>query len=599
MIMSRLNFKIIAALLLTVAGALGSVNPVGVDAMAGASWRTGAALETDGQYGTAGYVIFGLNVDDSTYLQPFDVTAGNAGNEYRLPPGITDITTVDTNIGMWSGNGNFGQMEDPLTNVLTSAPVLANSAGLRQYTITRGTNAAWRLTCLTASGDDQGTSITVRVDDGSGGQSLTWEHVANGLVYHVFDITAGTTPIVVTLTSAPQNRSLVGVAFDAVPVSNVPPSFVIQPAPAEVVQGGPASFNVSASGTGVSFQWQKNLVAIPGAQGATYSFLNTAADAGASYRCVATNAGGSVISDAALLTLLPPDPASPAYRATVTGETGLLAYFPFDGDIGSAVTNRQIAAQGGTLRPGAVLTGNVAEIVGTAGLRGDAGLTPETAWEFLDGKGAVEAVLYQDSNVGYNPCFFSIRSSAGVRYSLHAGGSGNILYFWNGLTLVSWPTPKNMIGRRSHIVITFEADRVDAYFDGLPLGEKTNPLGAGTNISVQIGSSTESSSEMWNGTVDEVALYNVPLSPEAVNRHASAWFGAVPSPVITSATVSGSDLILAVTTESFFTYRLETSPDLRTPWIVSGSPMLGTGDEILITVPLDGTARFYRIRVYQ
>ena len=37
-----------------------SVTIIGVDLKTGANWRTGANLDTDQEYGTSGYVIFGL-----------------------------------------------------------------------------------------------------------------------------------------------------------------------------------------------------------------------------------------------------------------------------------------------------------------------------------------------------------------------------------------------------------------------------------------------------------------------------------------------------------------------------------------------------------
>ena len=105
-----MNTKIISTLLLTAAAAEATVSPVGVDTTAAANWRTGAktTIEADGEYGTSGYVVFGLNANNGVYTQPFDVSSGNMANAYSLPAGISDVTTIDTNIGMWSGNGNFG-----------------------------------------------------------------------------------------------------------------------------------------------------------------------------------------------------------------------------------------------------------------------------------------------------------------------------------------------------------------------------------------------------------------------------------------------------------------------------------------------------------
>jgi hypothetical protein len=901
-----MNTKIISTLLLTAAAAEATVSPVGVDTIAGANWRTGATLEADAQYGTSGYVVFGLNATNGVYTPGFDISPANAANAYSLPAGISDVTTIDTNIGMWSGNGNFGQMQDPANgNALTAAPVLANSAGTRQFTINRITSEAWRLTLMTASGDGEGTLYNVAVDDGTGERTQTWDHLANGLVYHVFDITAGTDPISVTVTTTGQNRSLTGMAFDPVPVVIPPPAIVVPPAAATVVQGGPATFTVSAAGSGVTLQWQRNGGDIPGATSATYHFLTTAADHGAAYRCVATNGSGSATSDPATLTLTAPaprtadyrtainaeasriaffpfdgdiglavtntgnaltggtvnqgvltgspslvvgtaalagsaslsadpawefaddstgtveafihhtaatphnpcifsirqtalntrmslhadaagtkfyfwngaaaavwdapvntigrrthvafvfdagsvtayadgvslgtqavplgsgsglpaqigasdggtaeafagsvdevaifsdalpaasiaahasawygplpeitvhplsqtvvegapvtfsvssigpdlryqwrrntvviptatnsslqvvtaaadngvvydcivtntagsdtsDPAtlilvaeaprSAAYHAAITAEPGKLAYFPFDGDIGPAVTNTISATNGGTLRGTSSLAGAAAEVVGTTGLRGTAGLTADAEWEFPDGTGSVEAMLYQSGTAGANPCFFSIRDSASVRYSLHGATNGGALFFWNGSAVSQWTTPRNMIGRRSHVVITFDNGNVTAYFDGVPLGTRGNGLGGGTGISTQIGSATENSAELWPGTIDELALYADPLSPEVVNAHAGAWFGTVAQPVITQISISSGILFLTVPSATDLSYIIESSPDLVTPWTSIGTATTGTGSDLFLSAPAAASAEFFRVRAFR
>ncbi|MFT5853024.1 MAG: hypothetical protein ACI8XO_000264 [Verrucomicrobiales bacterium] len=204
-----------SSLLATATCANATVVSVGVDTAADANWRTAAQYEADQEYGSAGYVIYGLNEADAVYTPGFDLSEANPANAHALPGGIT-ISTIDTAIAMWSGNGNFGTMQDPgNANSITSAPVLANSTGTKQFTITRATSVPFRITILMASGDDQGTEYTVAVDDGSGPSSSSYDHVANGLAYHVFDVSSASTDIVINLTSTAENRSLSGIAFDS------------------------------------------------------------------------------------------------------------------------------------------------------------------------------------------------------------------------------------------------------------------------------------------------------------------------------------------------------------------------------------------------
>ena len=84
------------------------------------------------------------------------------------------------------------------------------------------------------------------------------------------------------------------------------PSISSQPASVTVPAGQSASFSVTASGTApLQFQWQRNGVNIAGATASTYTLTTTtAADNGATFRAVVSNAAGSVTSNSATLTVL-------------------------------------------------------------------------------------------------------------------------------------------------------------------------------------------------------------------------------------------------------------------------------------------------------
>lgn len=82
------------------------------------------------------------------------------------------------------------------------------------------------------------------------------------------------------------------------------PAIAAQPVTASVLTGGAATFTVNATGTGLSYQWKKNGTDIAGATSATYTTpAATYSDSGAQYTVAVSNAGGSVTSSAAQLTL--------------------------------------------------------------------------------------------------------------------------------------------------------------------------------------------------------------------------------------------------------------------------------------------------------
>ena len=103
-------------------------------------------------------------------------------------------------------------------------------------------------------------------------------------------------------------------------------SISTHPASIAVKQGATASFNVSASGYAPTYQWQYRTNSsgswsnISGATSASYTTAaTTSAMNGYQYRCVITNNGGSVTSNASTLTVYyPPKVATHPSNATVT-----------------------------------------------------------------------------------------------------------------------------------------------------------------------------------------------------------------------------------------------------------------------------------------
>ena len=83
-----------------------------------------------------------------------------------------------------------------------------------------------------------------------------------------------------------------------------PPTITTQAQSQSVSTDATAAFSVTAAGTGLTYQWQKDGVAIAGATGSTYTTPPvTYSDSGAAYTVVVSNAGGSVTSNAVQLTL--------------------------------------------------------------------------------------------------------------------------------------------------------------------------------------------------------------------------------------------------------------------------------------------------------
>jgi glucose/arabinose dehydrogenase len=96
--------------------------------------------------------------------------------------------------------------------------------------------------------------------------------------------------------------------------SPVPASITTHPTDQTVLQGQPVTFQVTAGGTTpLIYQWQRNMVDIPGANGSSYVIPAAhLADNGAKFRCVVSNAAGPANSNEATLTV---QPTAPILRA--------------------------------------------------------------------------------------------------------------------------------------------------------------------------------------------------------------------------------------------------------------------------------------------
>jgi len=97
------------------------------------------------------------------------------------------------------------------------------------------------------------------------------------------------------------------------------PTVTTQPANATVAMGQAATFMVTASGTGtLTYQWQLNSVNIAGATSGSYTTpAANAADSGATFDVVVSNSAGSVISNAATLSVS--EPTQPSYYVATSG----------------------------------------------------------------------------------------------------------------------------------------------------------------------------------------------------------------------------------------------------------------------------------------
>ncbi len=137
---------------------------------------------------------------------------------------------------------------------------------------------------------------------------ITWTPFASyptGAIFNMNDVAEGNNRLVVvgfTQTQVPIAAFLDTRNLPALPT---PPAIAQPPAgTVNAVAGGTATFSVTASGAGNTYQWRKDNVALPGATAATLTLNNvTAANAGV-YTVVITNSLGSITSSPSTLALV-------------------------------------------------------------------------------------------------------------------------------------------------------------------------------------------------------------------------------------------------------------------------------------------------------
>ncbi|MDB6038540.1 MAG: Immunoglobulin I-set domain protein [Verrucomicrobiales bacterium] len=378
-------------------------------------------------------------------------------------------------------------------------------------------------------------------------------------------------------------------------------SIIAQPKSATVWSGGPAIFQIKTPvDSRTTFQWKLNGQPITAATSANlYLPAVTLADSGKVYSVVLSNSGVDVTSSNATLTVVAPETANnDFYRQAVQSESSLLAYFPVDNDSGAILTNVKDASHNGTIQGNASFDGRTDRAYGIRSLRlngdGDVSVPANPNYEFTDGSGTIEAIVYLDkSPVDPSPeNIFSIAtgegSSAQVYYQFQVSADGTTLLYSNDTLTspVSWNSPVSLLNRFTHVALVFDNhgdadpanDTVTAFVDGLSLGAKPNPnFGAQTGLSANIGSASVGSSGLpvgaWNGNIDELAIYGDALSSATIAIHNSRFiYGTnVSKPTIVSAP-TGSSTYLAGGAPSFRVNASGTAP-LTYEWKLNGAPI--------------------------
>src|SRR5690606_1854717 len=123
---------------------------------------------------------------------------------------------------------------------------------------------------------------------------------ANGSTYSVASASASDNGNYRVIVTSPCGTATSAVAAVSVTAG---PTITTQPSSKDVCEGTSTSFTVAATGTGLVYQWRRNGVNLPGANGSTLAISNVAQANAGSYDVVVSASCGSVTSATATLTV--------------------------------------------------------------------------------------------------------------------------------------------------------------------------------------------------------------------------------------------------------------------------------------------------------
>jgi len=276
-------------------------NPAGtIDAINGAGYTAATVVTYAG--GTTYHFILDINVTAHTYNASVVVngTPVVIGTSLAFRTGQTGILSLNNLASMTSPGSqticNVTASPVPVAPSVTTQPV--------SQTVTSGQTATFSVAAsgtapMTYQWQKNGGAI-------SGATSSTYQTPTTALSDNGSQFA-----VVISNTAGPVTSS--GATLTVIPPVVVP-SITLQPVSQTVTSGQTATFSVAATGTAMSYQWQKNGVAIGGATSSAYQTpVTTTSDNGSQFAVLVSNTAGSVSSSGATLTV-----KSPAVAPSIT-----------------------------------------------------------------------------------------------------------------------------------------------------------------------------------------------------------------------------------------------------------------------------------------
>lgn len=372
-------------------------------------------------------------------------------------------------------------------------------------------------------------------------------------------------------------------------------------------QGDP-SWSFAASGTGagpLTNQWEfgstplMNQGRIFGAQSNVLTITNVQTSDSGTYQLTVSNAYGMATSNFTF-TVLPDSDYNlfAPYAQTITNYSGLLGYWRFDPIFGlnSCVNGFTGQAQGNATisLPGAgcpMLQDSYNQCLlldGTSGFLSTS-LTGQItnqgsmlAWVYLTAQPSTAGHIFSVVNQSQSGNNFDLQIETDNLTRFYPGGSATAAVYTQALPLNQW----------EFLAATLDTSgNGKIYLNGQLVATVTGVTHFANNNPVCIGESPVFTGRFFQGSIDEVAIYNVALTPAQIAAAYQAAEG-VPGLSITST----QNAVTVGWPTNFAGYTLQTNGSLTSGnWVSIPTPYNVSGTNFIFSNSLSGSSLFFRL----
>ena len=198
-------------------------------------------------------------------------------------------------------------------------------------------------------------------------------------------------------------------------------------------------------------------------------------------------------------------------------EEGLIAYWPFDGDLQDAIGDSHGEGMGSDdIAYGSGKFGQGIDLDG-ADQYVETPVENEEMFDFQDGTGFSISAWFS-VNEFTKSWQALIAKGEGNRWRVHRRGGENILTGNGGNGDVPAGTPDINDGELHHVVLVSdpENDEVRLYSDGELASTGTAPAIQSNENPMMIGENPDARNRTWSGIIDDVGIWNRPLSEDEI-----------------------------------------------------------------------------------